>query len=504
MAPSASVSLPGFLSDLPNDADQVQSVLAIRHPEYTARLTPWTVLLDAFEGAGGFLDGSYLWPYPSESAEDFAKRKSMARFHNYISPLVELYTRYLWTDGVDRQSNSEEYNAWTRDVDGAGTSLDDLMKRLVSVALVHGHAGVLVDKTAAEPSGPTKADEQSRVIASVFTALAIADWRFDTDGLAAVKLLEAPPAVSILADTPTGDEAVQYLIWDREGYARFNHEGTRVGADTPNLGLVPLVILRPQPSYASAMTGRPLMGDAKVHLALFNRPSEEDEVLRTQAFSLLTVSVAADGNVQEAKTDIGTAIGTSKAIVVKGDIAYQTPDQNVPGTIRANIEYLVQEVYRAAHVPYSVNSLQRDSGESRRMQYTELNEMLQGIGKALAAAERQIARCWFAWMFPTADAAEAAFEAAEVEATYPDEFFRDDLMGDLEAWAEALRMGLGPTMEKRLKRKAVRRLDPEIPEAELLEIDAEIDELPDDAPVVMVPDTGDPVADGIAAGAPRV
>jgi hypothetical protein len=271
-----------------------------------------------------------------------------------------------------------------------------------------------------------------------------------------------------------------HLIWDREGWARYDDNGALLAADVPDIGLVPLVILRPKPSHCSAMLGRALVNNAKVLQALFNRASEEDEVLRSQAFSLLTVSVDKDGSVEDARASLGGTIGAAKAVVVKGTIDYKTPDQEVPRTIRDNMSYLVQEIYRMAHVRMRHEGLQTESGESIRLQYTELNEMLQGFAKSLAQAELEIGRAWFAWMHPTPEAAQQAFDAAEVEASYPDEFFLDALMSDLEAWAEALRMNLGPTMAKRIKKRAARRIEPQMPSEEMAKVDAEIDGQKDD------------------------
>jgi hypothetical protein len=449
-------------------------ILQREHADYAARKSSWTVLLDAFEGSGGFLDGSYLWEYPREDSSAYATRKAQARYHNYVESLVDIYVRFLFTQGVQRQSNDPELNAWLENVDGRQTKMDDLLKQLVSVSLLHGHGGVLVDKTADEPTGQTKADDKARVIASVFTALAIGDWRFTDGTLSAVKLFEAAPENAITDELPTGDDARQYLLIAADGWARFNADGELVAGAEVDLGMVPLVVLRPKPSYTSLMTGRQLM-NANVVKAMQNRASEEDEVIRSQAFSVLTVSVPEGGNVEDAKSALGNTIGTAKALVVKGDIDFKTPDQSVPGAIRENIAYLVQELYRAAHVRLNKPTGDAESGESIRLQYTELNEMLQGMAKALSACERQIVRARYAWTEATPELADAAFEKAQYEATYPTEFFLDALMSDLEAWGEAIRMNLGATMTKRIKRRAVRRLDPDIPEQELKQIDDEIE-----------------------------
>jgi hypothetical protein len=468
------------------------STLAVVHPDYTARLASWRVLNDAFLGTGGFLDGSYLWPYPRESQDDFTRRQQSARYHNYVETLIDLYTRFIFTQGVKRDSGSTDYNDWTNDVDGSGTTLTELLKLYATKCLLHGHAGCLVDKTADEPVDETRAGERARVVASVFGATAIPDWRFDRKTLTAIKLLEDAPEPSIAEEASTDPaDTQQFLLWDSEGWARFNGKGELVSAGVPGLGLVPVVLLRFKPSVISEMLGRPLVGNANVVRALFNRSAEEDQVIRDQAFSVLTVSVGPDGNVDKAKQDLGVVTGTAKALVVAGDIKYATPDQSVPGTIRENIAYLVQELYRAAHVRFRRDSLGSETAEAIRLQYTELNEMLQGFARGLAHAEKQIARAWFAWQHPTPEAAQAAYDAAAPEAQYPEEFFLDVLTSDLEAWAQAIQMDLGPTMTKRIKKRAVRRIDPDIPLDELALIDGEIDSRDTDVLVERL-DTGMP------------
>jgi hypothetical protein len=466
-------ALPRFVLDLSMD-DRAQAVQA-EHPDYAARKYSWNVLLDAFEGGGGFLDGSYLWPYPVEDRTDYAKRCAMARYHNYVEALVDLYVRFIFTQGVKRQSTNEAYNAWLADVDGAGTHVNEFLKRLAAMALVTGHAGVLVDRTAEASTGPARVDERSRIVVHVFPATTIIDWRFDRERLEAVKLREAGRPTRILAANADDANTREFLVWDREGWARFDADGHVIGGGVPDLGRVPFVIVRPKPSQSSLMLGRPLVSNANTIVAMFNRASEEDEVIRRQAFSVLTVSVPADGSVDEARQQLGGAIGTAKALVVKGDIKYATPDQNVPGAIRDNIAYLVQELYRAAHVRFRRDSLSAESGDAIRLQYTELNEMLQGFAKALAQAEREIARAWFAWSYPTPEIGQREYEKAQLTVDYPDEFFLDALVGDLEAWAQAIGMNLGDTMTRRIKKRAVRRIDPDMPLGELSQVDAEID-----------------------------
>ncbi len=479
MADASTDKAPAFVRALLlKQPEERLEILKQSHPDYDTHSPSWTVLLDAFEGRGGFLDGGYLWAYAREDANAFGERKKWARYHNYLETLVDLYVRFVFTQGVKRTSKSAEYDKWTENVDGAGTALTPFLKQFVSMSLVCGHAGVLVDKTSEEPEGVTLADEKARVIASIFAATSIKDWRYLNNEIEAVKLCEAAPATDILEKLEQSEDNHQYLLWNREGWARFSAKGDYINGGTPDIGIVPLVVMRPKASQTSRMLGRALVSNANVVKALFNRTSEEDEVLRAQAFSVLTLELDSEANLEEAKASLGNVLGTAKALVAKGKIKYETPDQNVPGTIRDNIAYLVQEMYRAAHVKFNRDSLAAQSGESIRLQYTELNEMLQGLAKALAQAEREIARAWFAWMHPTEEQAQKAFEDAAPTAEYPDEFFLDDLLTDLQAWAEAIAMNLGETMTKRIKKRAVRRVEPDMPEADLKKVDEEIDNLP--------------------------
>lgn len=471
-------------------------ILQQEHPEYAEHKGSWQVLIDAFEGDGGFLDGSYLWPYPREREGDFKKRMSFARYQNYLAALVDVHVRFVFTQGVKRDSASEEFNAWLENVDGAGTGINDFLRRFASSALVCGHALALLDKTDDVPDGPSKADENARVIARIFQATDAPDWRFDAAaGLTQIKLLEVGPPPD-LWDTVDGEDLTrpQYLLWADEGWVRFDHEGNLVGAGVTDLDLVPAVILRPKPSDISSMRGRPLISNANVIRALFNRCSEEDQVLRDQAFSVLTVSIDPNGDVDAAKRDLGDSVGTTSALVVKGEIDYKTPSQEVPAAIRENAEYLVRELYREAHVRYEGDSLDAESADAIRMKHIELNEVLQGFASALSLVEEQIARTWFHWQSATPEQADAAFEAAQVVAEYPEAFFEEDLQKELDAWQTAMRMGLGDRMGRRLKKRIVRRLEPDIPQDELDKIDAEIDRIPVDPPTMFALDTGQPDA----------
>lgn len=462
-------------------ASDRKKILSHVHPLYAERSEQYRLLLDAYEGSGGFLTGGYLWKYPNEESDEFKERQQQARYHNYYRELVNIYARHVFRENVSREAKGvPELETWWQNVDGAGTSIGDFMKRGAKLALSTGIAGALVDKDPTPATGPSRAEDRGKVIASWFSAPVIEDWDMHAGELVAVKLLEAKARASILDPVPIGTAGKQYLFWTTEAWARFDANGEVVNASDASqqntLGLVPLAIVRPDPSAEHPFIGQALGGNANLFRAHYNRCSEEDEVLRDQAFSLLTVSVPEDGNVEEAKTQIGTGIGTTRAVVVKGQVDYKTPDMQAPEQIRKNIEGLVKEIHRVAHVKFERDSLDAESADAIRLQHTELNEMLANLGAELQATERQIAKCWYAWTHPGDRATiEAEFAKLEITISYPKEFFVADLLQELEKWAKAIAMDMGLTFEKEAKKHIARQLLKDWPQKTLDAIVQEID-----------------------------
>jgi len=468
--------LPAFAARLLAQSDDDRLVsLAFEHPEYTAYKDQWQLLLDAFEGTGGFVNGAYLWPYPAERYEDYLKRQKMARYHNHASAIIGQHVQQVFTQEPDRQTDDPKLAEWWKDVDGHGTSMTAFLRKQLALAHAAGHVGVLMDKTPVLPTGPALRDDQSRPFLASFRAPAILDWRLDGTSVIGVKLSEAVPDNSIADEAPEGDAAFQTLIWDSEGWARFNSDGDVIGGDTPDLGLVPFDTIRPKPSVTTAFIGRPILGNIGLVKAIFNRMSELDEVLRNQGMSTLALEMHEGGDVEQGKKQLGSDIGTATALVANGKMYYVSPDMNIPKNLNDNIQALISELYRIAHIRYERDSLQAESAEAIRLQFKEFNESLQATAFELQRFEYQMVRFYYAWTTPTAQAAEAAFEAANVSINYPEEFFLADLRLDLDAWAAAIAMDLGDTMTKIIKKKAVRRIEPEITPEDLETVDKEID-----------------------------
>jgi hypothetical protein len=453
---------------------------------FTTHKSEWVMALDAYESEGGFLNGDYLWKFPSELPVDFQARKQHARYHNFVESLVDLYVRHLFSQAKPPQTTSEDLKAWWTDVDGAGTTREQLMRQALAYSLVTGHVGVFVDRSPDPPAGASKADQRGQTMARLFPATSVPDWRFLESGeLDAVKLLEPAPEGG-LETPPQRMPVYRWLVWDRTGWARFAADASVIntsvdGAGSPPLGIVPLHVLRTKPLLRDRMLGRALVQTSLVD-ALYNRNSEEDHLLRDQAFSQLVAELDKDAPpdaVQATQDTIQANYGVKRVIVLRGTMHYVTAEMTAPTELRTNANFLIREMFRNAHVPYDKDSRTVESAQSLALKRDELGQMLQGLAASLTQLEQRIAYYWFVWNTPgNLDAAEQAFEAAQVETSYPREFFLDDLLTDLQAWGEGLSMVQSETFGKLLQKDVVGRIKPDLAPATRQTIDDEIDSAP--------------------------
>jgi hypothetical protein len=476
--PTPAPSFVAAVAALP-EAERAKTLARV-HPDYTTWTRTWKILLDAYDGTGGFLTGSYIWRFPRELQEKYEQRAEQARYHNFVETLVDLYVRYVFSQKVVRSAEDDGLTAWWADVDGRGTDIESFLRGALAEALASGHSGILMDKAQAVPLGPAKADDPTGEPYLVrYAPLDIRDWQVTRDLLEAVKLVE-PIAPDMLEAESDSDLDLQYLIWDATGWARYDEKGAFLVGANVTLGAPPLVLLRPKPSHRYRWIGKPLI-NANVVLALFNRGSEEDVVLRDQAFSLFVVEVPATADpsaVEAVKAQIGGDVGTTSAMVVQGTAKYETPSTEVPPMIRESAAACVRELYRAAHLRFEKDGLQKETAEAIRLANAELNQMLNGLASELTRVELALARLYFGWTTNDQAAAARAFEAADVSITYPREFFTQDLLVELQTWAEALKFGLGDTFEKRLKKRVLAKLEPDLDQATKDTIEAEIDAAP--------------------------
>lgn len=440
----------------------------------------WQVGLDAYDGEGGFLNGGYVWQFPRENPDEFKNRKAQARYHNYAATQIDYYVRKINDAGITRDSSNEDLKAWWGNVDGAGTDMTTYLRLALAKALAAGHVGILADKTRDEAKGPAKADEVASVFLTRYLPTAILDWRLTRDeSVTAVKLLEDVTNDDLLAEAPTSQ---RMLLWDRDEWVRVPEGDDPVIERNPHtLGLVPLVVLRPFRHARWSFIGRSLL-EGSVLVALYNRASEQDEVIRNQSFSVFVVTLPANGevDVEKAKAALGNEVGSLRALFTFGSGDYKTPAMEVPKTLEAHQQFLIRELYRMAHIPYEKDSADLQSGEAIRLQHQELAAVLSGVADELERVEKELAKLYFAWTSATPELAAQAFEAANVMVRYGRDYFAVDPEVELKTLAAAMNAVPSKTFEQLVQKQIVGMVAPDLDEQTLEQVHQEIENAKDE------------------------
>lgn len=105
----------------------------------------WKLAVDAYEGGGGFSDGTYIDQYPRESDDKYTKRKEIAYYHNMFRQKVARYTGYLFRERPTRSSGSPLVKLIFDDADKRGNHIDIFMASFAAQAKIRGAMLLLVD-----------------------------------------------------------------------------------------------------------------------------------------------------------------------------------------------------------------------------------------------------------------------------------------------------------------------------------------------------------------------
>ena len=444
------------------------------HPVYAAFRPTWIKLAHAYEGTGGFADGTFLIPHPREWLDHAAdtptkptkkllERRRLARYENWPATIITLLQGALFRTPPSRRAGTENaphpIAEWWDNVDGLGTHLTTWLRR-AWVPAVFGHQVVLMDRP--QHSATTAADVPPLFLRS-YTPLDVPDWLDDDMGrLVAVALREKAPRAAFTERTTT-----EYV---REVSA----DGWRVrGTATPQVieaqgqhdfaGAVPVVLLYTRRRALVPLVGYSLLGDPQLYVDGYNLTSETRELLRKQTFSIINVPLGTgDQQVtpQAAQAMIGESSGSANILFTPDPANILTPDNTNVTVYRSELGELVRAMFRASGLPWEADSRDAESAESRRIKREDLNQVLSLYAAELQEAERQITDLWFRGTYGPTWQRER--DAAQVSITYP-QTFDADLLDDVIARAQAaIGLDLGQLASTLLRGQVVGKLLPDL------------------------------------------
>ncbi len=492
-------------------------------PGYNEELEYHRLLIDAYTGGGGFAGANvqppagfwgtaaevynldrasqdvladrvtYLDRYPREDKDKFKKRLQIAHYPNYIQPLTDLKISFMMRKPLAISDRPEPLIEWREDVDGRGTTWDELVPQVVLRAATLGWCPCVVDM----PQAPTNPDG---------TPLLMNRATADTLGLRPQIVPLFPANLTDYQTDESGDfkwakirtdyreqedpfsdpvDVTNYTIWYPDRFEKYevtknSVNGTRVAKQTAEgthgFGQVPVITLQHKPMIDDPVKGIPMHGQESVEARrLFNLHSELDEHMRSQVFAVLVLAMGID----EAKRQV--TIGTDNAILLdpmsQRDHYFIAPPASVATAYETRIEACIQEIYRQARVEFTRPTASRAavSGIARKFEFAQTDRAIGVFANSIARFEENID-----WAAGTAlGISEDSLKQEVIEAA--DSFDVEDLQTDLQLAIDAITLlNVGPTAETRLRERIINQLMPTLSPEDKTKIEEELIDIQED------------------------
>jgi len=472
---------------------QLEALIAKRHPQYEESVEHWSFLNSTYQGGRAWFKQN-LFKYFKEGTAEYADRIKRSYRFNHSKEVVELLNKYIWRGEVVRSEDAPNCvkNIWNRSTKNKW-SIDQLMQVVSKRSSIYGRIWVAVDSTnTVGDKNLSQADAKKLgyiTYAYLVRPQDMLDMGYDENG----DLLWVLFRESVRDDkSPTSDGSVtyRYRVWTTTVWYSFSQDARNKYKITDqgenSLGVVPVFPadnVISEEKYVSPS----LIGDiAYLDRACANYLSNLDAIIQDQTFSQLAIPAQAlinemDGGAEKRMAELGTKrVFTFDS---EGGVPmYLSPDPKQAALLTDVITKIINEIYHsiglAAERSASDNSMGIDnsSGVAKAYDFERVNALLVGKGQALEIVENKIVEFSLRYADEWQD---NYFDNKEEFVKYPPNYdirgFQDEL-----SISERVDMITAPLELKRYQlKRVVEKLYPEIPKAEIDELNTAIDKMED-------------------------
>ena len=420
---------------------------------------------DAFYGSGGFEDGSYLCRYARETAENYNTRQELAYYFNYTKPMVEGAVDPVFREYPTRTTTRKDnrWDAFLLDVDGKGTAIDDFIAEAALDAKLDGSVFIVVDNTADDVATNVQEAVERRQYPYLYVLNQGNIIKYVTDRKG--KLI----MIAYKIQYSTVENEIERTVTEDWVWTDTTWRCTKDGITTNGVNqigripIIPLVGAKSEKKH-DLKPKSDFLHIAKINRAIYNACSELRQRNRSQAFSMLTYPVPEDEN-PETYSNIVT--GHDNALLYKGGTppSWITPDQAPSDMLRAEIDMLVEGIYRMAERASVTGVQEQTSGVAKEWDNLTRMQSIAAFLKVCQDAEHKIAKIFSLYIGVDLDAT----------ITYSTEFGIVDKTAELDAITSALDLAIGGKFDTEVKKKAVRVVLKELDDDVIQEIVKDIE-----------------------------
>ena len=415
----------------------------------------WKLAVAAYNGSGGFSDGSLIEKYPRESDEKYGTRQKVAYYNNMFRQKIARYVGYLFRERPTRATSNKLIKLIFDDADKRGNSIDVFMSSFAAQAKVRGSMLVLVDMPKDIPA--TLADQvSSRAVPYLVPIEPERVTKYKTDAFGKFEFVQYKDIID--ENTATESKKVEVeRYYDATSWKVIKGDEVFESGDH-NLGVCPVLQFGETGIFPDIGEFTQIGELAKRH---YNLKSELDEILRSQTFSILTIQA-------QSPKDIEIDIGTDNAIGYGRDM--DRPDFIAPPDAPASIYQKEIENIEAAinKIAYDVDTSKgQESGISLQIKFQGLNGSLSNFAMRLQDLEERIFEV----------VAKHLKLSNDVSVRYPTEFNIVDVQEEISVLDSIKALGYSlPSYEKAKLERIIKTDLGGIDEEEMVKISGEIED----------------------------
>jgi hypothetical protein len=441
------------------------------YTKYSSVCDPGTIdiykfLEDSLTGGGGYRNGDYLLPYSREAYDDYILRRAQSYYPNFYAPIVDSFRDPLFKNPPKRTgllTENEIFQAFLRDVNGTGRSLDQFMKK----AGRFSKAQEVVFIQIATPEEITAVNVQQQIErgeypkAMIIKASQVEDWKTDMYGnITSFKYCYST------SESKNGVDTKKYITWTKESVSISGSKwDARPEVKANEIGVIPIVPYYSGDNEEGVLLPTPqLYGVARLNHRVYNMGSEITNLERDQTYSILVLPDNARG---------GVAVGANGYVTERqGDnIRFEAPDGQQLKNLYEGLGVHVNDMYTLARLSHlhrgeSLNQ----SGESKKQDQEVTSNAIAGFSANTIWVEIMIGKIFSKWI-------KKPELANDYSVAYPKEFNLSSVQNSLENAMNLLTMNIGPTGNAEAKKDGYKSALPELDNDTKAIIDEEIEDM---------------------------
>lgn len=355
------------------------------------RLEEYELLHDAYYGSGMFASGAAVTSHARESEQSINFRRKIAYYLNYTGPILNASVDPIFKDEIKREyGNSVLFDEFINDVDRQGTTLQEFVEQNAIAAKLYGVMYIVVDNVS--EFGNSLADTLANRSMPYLTAVEpknVVNYEFDDNGK-----LKLFTYASYLKNAD-GSIKTHYHTWTPTEWAITDKDNKVIGKGEHNIGRIPIVQwfgraarkrdILPPPEYLSI---------AKTNAHVYNLCSLLSQILYNQTFSILTMPVDNNG-LQD------VTIGTDNLLAYPAEAgkapSFIAPDKGPAEVLMAQIDKLINEMYRMSGIDSVIGVQQAKSGVAKQWDFERTNQNLAAFAVRCETAEYDIIDLYRLW-----------------------------------------------------------------------------------------------------------